>query len=184
MRPVQRNEIIDYQTYEDRREKIRAQVLKEKDVRRVHVEPALTFLFETTETIRYQIQEMMRVERIVKESEIEHEIETYNEVLGGPGEIGCTLLIEIDDAKERAVKLHEWRTLPESLYARLEDGTKVRPKYDARQVGEERLSSVQYLKFPVQGRVPVAFGADHPALMVETMLTREQRAALAKDLDR
>ena len=71
------------------------------------------------------------------------------------------------------------------LYAKLEDGTKVRPTYDERQVGDERVSSVQYLKFAVGETAPVAIGCDHadPELHHETNLNGPQRAALQKDLD-
>ena len=182
MRPVARADLVDYQTYEDLRAEFRAQAMAAKAVRRVHVGPHLTFLFENTLTIRYQIQEMMRTERIVRERDIQHELTTYNAVLGGPGELGCTLLIEIDDPAERATRLREWYALPAHLYARAADGTKVRPTFDDAQRGDGRLSSVQYLKFPVHGRAPVAMGADLPALVVETALTAEQRAALTSDL--
>jgi len=184
-RPVERSEIVDYQTYEELRADVREAVMKEKEHRRFHVGPYLTFLFETHATMRYQIQEMMRAERIVKEAEILHEIETYNEVLGGPGELGCTLLVELDDPEARATKLAAWLELPKTLYAKLADGTKVRPIYDERQVGEERVSSVQYLKFPVGDAAPVAIGCDHadPELHHETELTAAQRAALQKDLE-
>jgi hypothetical protein len=70
----------------------------------------------------------------------------------------------------------------EHLYARLPDGRKVRPTYDPRQVGTDRLSSVQYLKFDVKGEVPVAIGSDLEGLDAETALTAEQREALRKDL--
>ena len=185
MSKVERNEILDYQTYNDRRDDIRIEVMKVKEDRRIHVASYLTFLFENRETIRYQIQEMMRAEQIVKEADILHEIETYNEVLGGPGELGCTLLVELDDPEARAVKLVEWLDLPKHLYAKLADGTKVRPTYDERQVGEQRVSSVQYLKFAVGKTSPVSVGCDHadPDLRHETELTEDQRGALQKDLE-
>ena len=182
MTPVSRADLVDYQTYEDRRENFRRQAMAAKAVRRVHVGPYLTFLFENTLTIRYQIQEMMRTEHIVRERDIQHELETYNAVLGGPGELGCTLLIEVDDPAERAVRLQEWYELPAHVYARLEDGTKVFARFEEAQRDETRVSSVQYLKFPVRGRAPVAVGADLPGLAVEAALTAEQRAALADDL--
>jgi hypothetical protein len=184
-KPVERSEIVDYQTYAELRPDVRAAVMKEKEHRRIHVGPHLTFLFETHATMRYQIQEMMRAEQIVKEADILHEIQTYNEVLGGPGELGCTLLVELDDPEERARKLTEWLQLPKHLYARLSDGTQVRPTYDERQVGDERVSSVQYLKFEVGETAPVAIGCDHadPDLLHETELTEDQRTALQKDLD-
>ena len=182
MRTVHREELLDLTAYEKARPQVRAHILEEKALRRVHVGEALTFLFENAETIRYQIQEMLRAERIVQDADIQHELDTYNEVLGGKGELGCVLLIEIDDPPTRDRKLREWLRLPEHLYVKTASGRKARPTYDARQVGEGRLSSVQYLKFDVRGEVPVAAGSDLPALTARTALTPEQREALAKDL--
>ena len=113
MRKVTRSEIVDFQTYNDRRDAIRKQVLEIKRPRRVLVGDCLNFLFENTETIRYQVQEMMRAEKIVREKDIQHELDTYNELLGGTRELGCTLLIEIDDPAVRAERLKEWLSLPE-----------------------------------------------------------------------
>jgi hypothetical protein len=184
MRTVERSEILDYVTYEERRAAIRDAAMKAKDERRVHVARYLTFLFENRDTVRYQIQEMVRAERMVREAEIAHEIETYNELIGTGGDLGCTLLIEVDDASTRAEKLARWLDLPERLYAKLEDGTRVRARFDERQVGDARLSSVQYLKFPVGGRVPVAMGCDidDPDVGGEAPLSPAQRAALSADL--
>jgi uncharacterized protein DUF3501 len=182
VKPVLRSELADYQTYDDMRPAFRQEAMAAKAARRMHVGEHLTFLFENTLTIRYQIQEMMRTERIVRERDIQHELETYNAVLGGPGELGCTLLIEIDDPAERATRLKEWYDLPAHLYARTGDGTKIRPTFDEAQRGDGRLSSVQYVKFPMRGRVPVALGADLPGLEIEVPLNAEQRAALTSDL--
>ena len=181
---VERGEVVDYVTYEERRGGVRDAVMKAKALRRVHVGP-LTFLFENHDTVHYQVQEMMRAERMVKEADIAHEIETYNELLGGRGEIGCSLLVELDDPDERQDKLTRWLDLPKHLYVRQADGTKVYARYDQRQVGETRVSSVQYLKFVVGSEAPVAVGCDHPdpELRRETALAPEQRAALQSDLD-
>jgi hypothetical protein len=181
-KPVTREELVDFETYRDERIGYRPKVMAIKAPRRVHVGPCLTFLFENHETIRYQVQEMMLAERTVKEAEILHELATYNELLGGEGELGASLLIEIESESERNEKLTAWLELPKHLYAKLEDGTKVRATYDPRQVGDTRLSSVHYLRFAVQGKVPVAIGSDLPALEVETALNPEQRAALREDL--
>lgn len=181
-RPVVREELVDFETYREERVAYRPKVMAIKGPRRIHVGAYLTFLFENHETIRYQVQEMMLAERIVKEAEIRHELQTYNELLGGPGALGASLLIEIQSEAERNEKLVAWLDLPKHLYARLEDGTKVRPTFDERQIGETRLSSVHYLRFPVQGKVPVALGSDLPALQVESALSPEQRAALHEDL--
>ena len=182
MRPVRREELMDLSTYERARAEIRPGVLEAKRRRRVHVGGVLTLLFENTATVRYQVQEMMRAERMTREEDIRHELETYNELLGGKGELGVTLLIEIPDPAERDRKLREWLALPRHLYLETADGRRVRATFDPRQVGEDRLSSVQYLKFDVGGAVPVAAGADLPGFTVEAPLDEEQREALRADL--
>jgi len=183
MRTVRREEIVDPAAYEKSREAIRPSILEAKRRRRVHVAGVLTFLFENTATIRYQIQEMVRAENMRREGDVQHEIETYNELLGGPGELGCSLLIEIADPTERDAKLRAWLDLPRHLYVRTEDGEKVRARFDPRQVGDDRLSSVQYLRFDVGGRQPIAVGSDLPAFTAETALDGEQREALRQDLE-
>jgi hypothetical protein len=182
VRTVAREEILDYVTYQEGREGFRERIFAVKAPRRIHVGPYLTLLFENRDTIRYQIQEMLLAERIVKDALIRHEIETYNELLGGSGQLGATLLIEIEAPAERAEKLSRWLELPRAIYAKLEDGTRVRPTFDPRQISEGRLSSVHYLKFDLGGRVPVAIGCELPEIAAETPLTPEQRAALAADL--
>jgi len=185
MKYVQRDAIVDYQTYADQRDSVRARIFEVKKPRRIHLGEHLTFLFENAETMHYQVQEMMRAEKIVREKDIQHEIDTYNELLGGAGELGCTLLIEIISEAERDRKLRAWLGLVETLYMRLEDGSTVGATFDPRQVGEDRLSSVQYLKFNTGGLAPVGLGCRHadPMLCNEVILTTEQRAALASDLN-
>lgn len=181
MKPVERSSLLDYVTYEERRDEIRGRVLAQKALRRIHL-GALTFLFENQDTVRYQVQEMMRVERLVKEADILHELATYNELLGGEGELGCTLLIEIDDPQERDKSLRAWLELPWHVYVRVDGGEKVYARFDPRQIGEERLSSVHYVKFGVGGRTPLAIGCDLAGVEGEAELSAEQRAALEADL--
>ncbi len=133
--------------------------------------------------MRYQIQEMMRIEQIADEEGIQHELTTYNELLGTSGELGCTLLIEIDDPLQRDIVLRKWLGLPQHIYLRCADDRIVRAIYDDRQVGTDRLSSVQYLKFPCEGIAPTHIGIDMPGLEIEVDLAPETRVALAADLD-
>ncbi len=182
MRRVRREEILDYATYGDRRDALRAEAMAHKEARRVHVGPWLTFLFENADTVRHQVHEMVRAERIVREADVRHELDTYNELIGGPGELGCTLLIEIDDPAERDRLLRAWLDLPERTYVELQDGRRARARIDERQRGRGRLSAVQYLKFEVGGGLPVAVGCDHPDVAARTVLSDAQRAALSGDL--
>jgi hypothetical protein len=182
MRKASRADILDFQTYNDRREGYRSRVLLEKAKRRIHLGENLTFLFESTDTILYQVQEMMRLEQIVREKDIQHELDTYNALLGDEGELGCTLLIEIDDVEERNQKLRAWLSLPQHLYLKLEGGGEARALWDTAQMDDTRLSSVQYLKFQVGAHAPLAIGSDHPALQLEVSLSPEQQQTLVADL--
>lgn len=182
MKKVERNEIIDYQTYEETREEFRKKAIAAKNLRRITAGDYFTFLFENHLTIKYQIQEMIRIEKIVRGKDIQHEIDTYNEILGEGGELGCTFQVEIDDREMRDQKLEEWVKLPEHLYLKLDDGTKIRCKIDERQRDENRLSSVQFIKFDVKGHVPIAAGIDFPGLEAEAIISNEQQVALSEDL--
>ena len=183
MKKVTRADIVDYQTYSETRDETRPHVLAEKKLRRIHVGEHLTFLFENHETIRYQIQEIMRTEKIVKESDILHEIKVYNELIGDEGELGCTLLVEIATEEGRTELLERWLGLNPSLYAKMPNGELVVPRWDDRQIGESRLSSVQYLRFDTKGKVPVALGCrfDDPRLFGETSFSEETLKAFESD---
>jgi hypothetical protein len=182
MRKVSREEVRSRQDYEKIRDDFRRSVLTQKEKRRIHVGDYLTFLFENHDTVLYQIQEMIRAEGISGEPEIRHEIDTYNELLGDKGELGCTLLVEIADAAKRPELLARLRGLPETLYIETQDGTRIAAAFDARQVGEERISSVQYLRFSLGDRVPRRIGCSHPAIDASTELSVEQIAVLSQDL--
>jgi hypothetical protein len=178
---VRRDEIVDYQTYEDDREAMRRDAMAVKAPRRIHLGGYLTFLFENHDTMRYQIQEIMRVEKIVREATIAGELETYNGLLGGTGQLGCALLIEIDDEDKRNQMLTAWLGLQERLYAVTGDNERSYARFDPSQVGTDRLSAVQYLTFDLSAP-PVALGCDFPGMVVETDLEEDQRRALADDL--
>jgi hypothetical protein len=178
---VRRDELLDWRTYADGRDAIRAEVMAIKAARRIHLGDNLTFLFENHDTMRYQVQEIMRVEQIVRESGIREELDTYNGMLGGPGQLGCALLIEIEDEAKRRPLLEAWLGLQECLYAETADGSRTYAEFDPTQVGRGRLSAVQYLSFSLESG-PLRLGSDFATLELTVDLTEDQRAALAADL--
>ena len=183
MNRIERSEVLDYVTYTEQRETIRGAALRAKSVRRVLVGEHFTFLFENHETVLYQIQEMMRIEHIVKEDDIQHELDTYNELIHPAGTLGCTLLVGIDDEALRDEKLQQWMELNDHIYAELPDGRLVRPTWDPRQAGDTRLSSVQYLSFALGPDAPVAIGIEMAGIESETELSEAQRGALQADIE-
>ena len=178
---VKRSEIFDYQTYEENRLDTKSKIFEIKKHRRVHLGENLTFLFENHETIKYQIQEIMRVEKIVKESAILEELNTYNRFLGNSGELACVLLIEIEEESDRKPLLENWMGMEKCIYILDEVGNKIFAEHDPTQVGDRRLSAVQYLKFVIK-EPPIALGCTFDELAGEIELTKEQRNALAGDL--
>jgi hypothetical protein len=180
---VTREDIASLDEYEVKRPSYRAEIMEIKKKRRIHVGSHLTFLFENTDTMTYQVHEMVRAERLTAEEDIFHELKTYNELLPPQGDLSCTLLIEIEDAISRDITLRNWKDLCEHIYARLVDGRKVHVSYDPRQIGDDRLSSVQYLQIKCGGVAVSALGVDKPGLELETPLSEEQKKALSDDLN-
>lgn len=188
MKPVTTAEIKSIGDYELERPSLRPKMMELKDRRRVRVGDHLTFLFENRETVRYQIQEMMRIERLEKPAEIRHEVETYNELIPGPNELSASLLIEYETPQERAVWLRELLGLEEHVWLEVEGAGRAKARFDNRQISTDRLSSVQYVKFPLSPEQVAAFSrgaavvVDHPRYQARTPITGAQLAELLEDL--
>lgn len=179
---VAADEILSIEAYvAGRSERVQA-IIAAKEPRRIHVGEYLAFLFENHATVLFQVQEMCRVEDITNPADVQHELDTYNALLGNPGDLGCTLQIEIDDILQRDIVLRKWIDLPKHIYLMLDNGQRARARYDEAQVGDDKLSSVQFLLFRCGGAKPVAIGLDMPDMSLESPLTPEQLGALAADL--
>jgi hypothetical protein len=192
--PVTRSEIMDIAQYETMRPTFRQQAIAEKEHRRVRVGEHFTLLFENHLTVLYQVQEMLRIERIVDDAAIQHEIDTYNELIPPEGGLSVSLLIEYDDPRERAIHLPRLLGIEKHVWLKVGRLTPVPAQFDTRQIGEDRVSSVQYFTFSLPaehrrqwmelgqaGLIQVAI--DHPHYSHETALIPAQAAALAEDLD-
>jgi hypothetical protein len=188
MELVQFEQLKNIAEYEIERESWRPVVMSIKDRRRVRVGGHLTFLFENRETVRYQIQEMMRIERIVKPEDIKHELEVYNELLPGPGQLSATLLIEYETPELRAVWLRELLGLENHIWIEVPGTPRAKATFDDRQIASDRISSVQYIKFQLSPEQVELFpqGAaivvTHPKYDKSHSLTAEQLVELKKDL--
>jgi len=178
MQKLQRAQILDLDSYERVRADVRATISDVQHPRRILVGSELVFMFENTRTIWYQVQELLRAERIDQEAAIQREIDSHNLRLGGPGQLACCLLVVIDDHAVRERGVREWLALPAHVYLRCADGATVR----ATSTGAPRIAAVQYLRFHVDDWQPIALGCDLPGLVAETMLSEQQRDALERDL--
>lgn len=187
MEPVALSEIKNIADYELERNSFRFDMMALKDRRRIRVGDHLTFLFENRDTVRYQVQEMMRIERIVKEQDIRHELDTYNELIPEPGQLSATLLIEFETPELRQVWLSKLLGLENHVWIEVA-GARAKARFDTRQISTDRISSVQYIKFPLSPEQVQAFpkGAtivvDHPEYQAATSLTTDHLQELAPDL--
>jgi hypothetical protein len=188
MQPVSLSEIKAIADYEIERESFRPVAMAVKDRRRIRVGDHLTFLFENRLTVRYQIQEMMRIERLSKPVEIKHEVETYNELIPGKNQLSACLLIEYETPELRAVWLAELLGLENHIWIEVPVAGRAKATFDDRQIASDRISSVQYIKFqlsPEQARL-FAQGAsivvDHPKYSFSHALSVDQLAELSADL--
>jgi hypothetical protein len=192
MRKLTVDDIVDLRAYERERDEFRAHVIALKKQRRVSLGDLVTIVFENTDTMRFQIQEMARAEKMLRDEQIEHEVETYNELIPEPGELSATLFIEITDPDA----LREWLPKLPGIQRHVAfdiAGTEVRgvePDEERLTREDEITSTVHYLKFTLPAAQQATFAAgpvtivvDHPAYQASTLLTDEQRAALAADFE-
>jgi len=190
MKPVSRDELLDLGAYETIREHFRARVMADKRVRYVTIGSNMTALFENHDTVLFQIQEMLRTERITQEAAIAHELATYNELMPGPNELSATIFIEYPDAAEREKMMVRLAGVDDKFYL-VAGGERARLVPDTRGTDSTRTIAVHYVKFVLgerareaiqQAKSPVLLGVDHPAYSAEAALSISTLASLQSDL--
>ncbi len=167
MNPLTGSDIANLHEYELERPDFRRRVIELKSHRRVALGPLMTLVFENRDTVRFQVQEMLRAERIVQPDKVQHELDVYNELLPGPGEVAATLFIEITDQARIQEVLDGFIGLDEPGRLVLEAGAKAYPALFAPgQSREDRISAVHYIRFPLGAEGEAALAAGGAALAV------------------
>ncbi|MGZ5432401.1 MAG: DUF3501 family protein [Thermoanaerobaculia bacterium] len=187
---IPRTAILDLGDYERQRDDIRRSAIAARAARRVPLGPSATLAFENRETVAYQIQEMLRAERIAKDAEVQHEIDTYSDLLPAPDELSATLMFEFPEADGRAIRLHELVGFEDHLHLEFEGAGSARAFFDRRQLDAEQISAVQFVRFPVdeaQRRVladgkGVRVVSDHPGYAYAAAVPPHTCRALVEDL--
>ncbi|HEY2797134.1 MAG TPA: DUF3501 family protein [Thermoanaerobaculia bacterium] len=162
MRLLTIDDIQNLHEYELSRPEFRGRVIETKQRRRVPLGTLMTLVFENRDTVRFQVQEMLRVERIVQPDKVQHEIDTYNVLLPGPGEIAATLFIEITDQSRIQTVLDGFIGLDEPGRLQMTIGPLAYPALFAPgQSREDRIAAVHYIRFAPgeAGRAALASGA-------------------------
>jgi len=194
MQKLTRDSLLTLEAYAKGRKEFRARVLAHKKDRIVHLGEHVTLVFEDELTIRYQVQEMLRVEKLFEEQGIQDEIDAYNPLIPDGRNFKATMLIEYEEVEERRVALATLRGVEDHAWIRVEGS---QPVYaiadeDLERETEEKTSAVHFLRFELSGEmaealkygVGLAVGVDHPRYAAKVdPLPPETRAALVKDLD-
>lgn len=190
------DDIADLRAYERERDEYRAHIIDLKKQRRIGIGPIITLVFENRDTIRFQIQEMARAEKMLSDDAIQTELDTYNPLIPDAGELSATLFIELT-SKEQLVewlpKLVGIERSVEFVIGEGEGSDVVRCEVDeahAEQLTREDVTaSVHYVRFrfsPEQvarfESEPVVLAVNHPAYIEGAHLSDESRCALLEDL--
>ena len=189
---IQRESLLPLETYARQRPQFRAQVMEHKKRRTVHVGPHVTLQFEDELLIRYQIQEMLRIERIFEEEGIQGERDAYNPLIPDGGNWKATMFIEYPDVDERRRMLARLKGIEEKTWVQAEGGERVFAiaDEDLERENEEKTAAVHFVRFEVPAAMReqlrrgarLIVGVDHPQYRASVELSPEQRASLLDDL--
>jgi hypothetical protein len=172
---------------------MRHRLIAHKRPRRVQVGGRLTFLFENRETVLFQIQEMIRTERMVDEEKIREEIEVNNELIPGERELSATMFIEVDEPGQIREVLDRFQGIDrgEVVYFQIGERLNVPGIFEGGRSKEDKISAVHYVKFPfsepardafLDFRAPVELVVDHPRYKERAKIDGETRRSLMGDL--
>lgn len=192
MARIQRESLLSLEAYARERAAFRSRVMEHKKARTVHVGEHLTLVFEDELTIRYQVQEMLRIERLFEEEDIQGELDAYNPLIPDGTNLKATLMIEYDDPVERRARLAELRGIEDRVWVQVEGGERVYAiaDEDLERETDEKTSAVHFLRFELseadrralKAGAGLTIGVDHPRYRATTEASAETRAALAADL--
>ncbi|MET0117927.1 MAG: DUF3501 family protein [Sedimenticola sp.] len=185
-------DLYSLEEYARIRPEFRARVIEHKKSRRVPIGEHAALYFEDGLTMQYQIQEMLRIERIFEHEGIQEELDVYNPLIPDGSNWKATFMMEYADVEERKVMLARLIGVERALYVQVEGFDRVHPiaNEDLDRETEEKTSSVHFVRFELTGEMvvaakqgaPIRAGIDHPAYSDETLLPEQVRSSLVGDL--
>jgi hypothetical protein len=193
MQKLTTDDLLPLEHYHKERPRLRAEVLAHKRHRQAPIGPNVTLYFEDRLTMRYQVQEMLRAERIFESEAITEELEAYNPLIPDGTNLKATMMIEYPEVAERRAALERLKGVENSVY--LEVGNLGRvfayADEDLERSDDTKTSAVHFLRFEldaamrsaVKGGAPLTFGVDHEHYGHELAASAEMRKSLAADLD-
>ena len=192
MTRITRESLMTLEAYAKARPEFRAKAIAHKRLRTVHIGEHVTLLFEDEMTLRYQIQEMLRVEKTFEESGIQDELDAYNPLLPGGRDFKATMLIEYAEEAERRIALTQLKGIEAKTWVQVEGCKKVYAiaDEDLPRENETKTSAVHFVRFPLTEEmaaalkygVALSIGVDHSQYTANVQLNNETRNALVADL--
>lgn len=193
MQKLTRGDLLTLEKYAEVRSDFRTKVMAHKKHRLIHLGNHATLYFEDRLTIQYQVQEMLRVERIFETAGIEEELDAYNPLVPDGSNWKATFMVEYADEDERRVALAKLIGIEDQLWIRVEGFDKVNPiaNEDLERSTAEKTSSVHFLRFELstemvavlKGGAALSMGSDHAEYQVEVVVKQEVYDSLVADLD-
>ena len=192
MKKITLADVKNLYEYEKVRSQFRQEIIELKKRRRVSVGDKVTLVFENRATVLFQIQEMIRVERIVADEKVQDEIDVYNELLPSRGQLSATLLIEIVEQSHIKEELDRLFGIDEGkcVYFQIGKEHAVAGRFEAGHSKEDKISAVHFVRFtfgPTETagfrNADVALVVDHPNYRARVTLPPEIRASLLEDLE-
>ncbi|MEP7155455.1 MAG: DUF3501 family protein [Betaproteobacteria bacterium] len=190
--PITRDSLMSLESYAKARPEFRAKAIAHKRLRSVHVGDHVTLLFEDELTVRYQIQEMLRIEKTFEESGIQDELDAYNPLVPDGRNFKATMLIEYDDEGERRVALTKLKGIEDKTWVQVEGCAKTFAiaDEDLERENDVKTSAVHFVRFELTEEmaaalkygVTLSIGVDHPNYTESMQVNRETRTALVADL--
>jgi len=184
--------LLSLEAYARERPAYRSRVIAHKKLRTVHVGGHVTLIFEDEQTVRYQVQEMLRIERIFEEDGIRGELEAYNPLIPDGGNWKATLLIEYPEPEERRRRLAELKGIEDRCWVQVDGCAKVFAiaDEDLERENEEKTSAVHFVRFELDEGMrgalkrgaALSIGIDHPHYRAGAPVAPEIRQSLAGDL--
>ncbi|MDK2741609.1 MAG: DUF3501 family protein [Nitrospira sp.] len=158
MKTITFGDVIPHEEYERQREAFRANIIELKRRRRLSIGPLITVVFENRETLQFQIQEMIRTERIVDPLKVQDELDVYNALLPHPNELSATLLIEITDEATIKEKLDQFMGLDHGeKVAITAGGEEAFGEFEGGRSHETKISAVHFVRFHPTASMRAAF---------------------------
>jgi Protein of unknown function (DUF3501) len=192
MRPLSKEDLISYEEYERQRDAFRQRIIALKARRRIGVGDNITLVFENRETIQFQVQEMIRVERIVDAPKIQEELDVYNALLPGDGELSATLFIEITNSDQIKKDLDRFQGIDREGRVALRAGSLTVPgEFEEGHSNEDKLSAVHFVKFRpspefvrtlTDERTQASVAIDHPGYEQNAAVSDALRQEWLRDL--